>query len=70
MLYENDPVFKNAAAEYEYYESKKINESFNKVTVGLIEPTVGQVVGLIMRDLKGKANPAFVNEIVTKKLSE
>jgi Asp-tRNA(Asn)/Glu-tRNA(Gln) amidotransferase B subunit len=70
MTYDNEPEFKTAAAEYEYYETKKINESFNKVIVGLIEPTIGQVVGLIMRDLKGKANPAYVNEIVTKNLSE
>lgn len=63
------PYFKTAAEEYEYYETKKITESFEKVIFELVEPNIGQVVFLIMKDLKGKANPELVNIIVTKRLS-
>lgn len=56
--------FKSAAEEYEYYETEKIMKAYLETDLDEQNLSAEQMMRPMMIQLKGKANPAFVKEIL------
>lgn len=61
ISHERFPEFSSAAEEHCFHESKLIREALQGLDPKL---PLGKLVARVMRKLKGKANPAVVNDIV------